>query len=109
MQLAECKTVNFNSMTKELKLGSDSEAQNALTSSQGRNKGLNTLGSTLLQHVYCDKWKSFVKVFVSMTELFRHYMSHKFKLIWFYAMQGQYSIVETKTFTKTPSTQEAII
>ena len=55
MQLAECKTVNFNSMTKELKLGSDSEAQNALTSSQGRNKGLNTLGSTLLQHVYCDK------------------------------------------------------
>ena len=31
-------------MTKELKLGSDSETQNALTSSQGRNKGLNTLG-----------------------------------------------------------------
>ena len=46
--------------------GSDSETQNALTSSQGRT---NTLGGMLLQHVCSDKWKSFLKVFVSMTEL----------------------------------------
>ena len=80
--------------------GSDSETQNALTSSQGRT---NTLGGMLLQHVCSDKWKSFLKVFVSMTELFNHYISHKFRLIWFYAtcyMQGQNSIVETKIFTK---------
>ena len=35
--------------------GSDSETQNALTSSQGRTKGLNTPGGMLLQHVCSDK------------------------------------------------------
>ena len=36
-------------------VGSDSETQNALTSRQGRTKGLNTLGGMLLQQVCSDK------------------------------------------------------